>query len=757
MRATIVASINSEQRIERTATRSGRAVFGDFKVTKQQHKSTARPARALGEAPLSVFETAEVSFAAISSSRCPAAGPAAEIAALKETSERFRTIIDSTAEGIILLLSDGSVGAANASASALLGLPMDELMRIQMGPSPLAMVWEDGRPVQTNEVPGYYTLLTGRPLTDVELSIVRPSGGSAWLSINSRPLVREGETLPYAVVASFVDITARKQAEIASAQRERRLELLHEMSQEITAGMSEDQIIHYTVRRLAREFAVFRTSYASVNETGLAQTAHAVVPKGMPEIPRATLDLTAGGEYVDALRAGRVLAITDASTDPRFASNASDLDRLVFQSMLKVPVRYLGRLAGFLAISGPTPHSWTEQEVRMVTDVASYLTVAIGRSRAEAARRAVEENLRRSEERFRALVRNSSDILAVLDPAGRFLDITPAVERVLGYDPSELLERTNIARIHPADRRRLGRCFLRCLKDPAQRQTVELRCLHKSGPWRWLEVIMHSLVADPAVAGIIVNVRDITERREAAEILQRANEQLAAVNQAKSDFVAIVSHEFRTPLTGIRGFSELIRDQSLAPAEIREYANDINADAQRLERMIDDILDLERMQSGFAAIEPKSVDLNTVISAAVQLAKPTSSRHRFVLELAVDLPAVAGDADKMYQVMNNLITNAIKYSPSGGDIHIATAVESSYAHVLVRDQGVGIPNSALDKIFERYARIETTNHKVIKGTGLGLPIVRQIVELHHGRIWAESTPGAGATFHVLLPRYLQTA
>jgi PAS domain S-box-containing protein len=757
LRATIVASINSERRIERSATCSGPALSGDFTVTKQPHKSIARPTRALGDAPLSIFDTAEVSFAAISSSRRPAADPAAEIAALKETSERFRTIIDSTAEGIILLLSDGSVGAANASASALLGLPMDELMRIQMGPSPIEATWEDGRPVQTNEVPGYFTLLTGRPLTDVELSIVRPSGGNAWLSINSRPLIREGETLPYAVVASFVDITARKQAEIASAHRERRLELLHEMSQEITAGMSEDQIIHYTVRRLAREFPVFRTSYASVNEAGLAQTAHAVVPKGMPEIPRASLDLTAGGEYVDALRAGRVLAIADAFTDPRFASNASDLDRLVFQSMLKVPVRYLGRLAGFLAISGPTPHNWTEQEVRMVTDVASYLTVAIGRSRAEAARRAVEENLRRSEERFRALVRNSSDILAVLDAAGRFLDITPAVERVLGYDPGELLGRTNLACIHPADRRRLGRCFLRCLKDPVQRQTVELRCLHKSGPWRWLEVIMHSLVADPAVAGIIVNVRDITERREAAEVLQRANEQLAAVNQAKSDFVAIVSHEFRTPLTGIRGFSELIRDQSLAPAEIREYANDINADAQRLERMIDDILDLERMQSGFAAIEPKSVDLNTVISAAVQLAKPTSSLHRFVLELAADLPQVAGDADKMYQVMNNLITNAIKYSPAGGEIRIESSFESGYAHVLVRDEGVGIPTSALDKIFERYARIETTNHKVIKGTGLGLPIVRQIVELHHGRIWAESTPGAGATFHVLLPRYLQTA
>jgi PAS domain S-box-containing protein len=422
-----------------------------------------------------------------------------------------------------------------------------------------------------------------------------------------------------------------------------------------------------------------------------------------------------------------------------------------YRSMLKVPVRHLGKLVGYFAISGTEPHHWTDHQITILSDVAGYLSVAIGRSRAEAARRAVEEDLRRSEERFRALVRNSSDILAVLDQKGRFVDITPAVERVLGYEPSELLDRTNITRIHPADRRRLGRCFSTCVRDPTRRQTTEIRCLHKSGTWRWLEVIMHSLIAEPAVSGIIVNVRDITERREAAEVLQQANKQLAAVNQAKSDFVAIVSHEFRTPLTGIRGFSELIRDQFLAPAEIREYANDINADAQRLERMIDDILDLERMQSGFAEIEPKSVDLQSVIMAAVQLAKPTSAIHQFALDLEIDLPPVAGDADKIYQVMNNLITNAIKYSPAGGVIRIATDAEKGYAHVLVIDQGVGIPLAALDKIFERYARIEPTDQKVIKGTGLGLPIVRQIVELHHGRIWAESAPGMGATFHVLLP------
>jgi signal transduction histidine kinase len=319
------------------------------------------------------------------------------------------------------------------------------------------------------------------------------------------------------------------------------------------------------------------------------------------------------------------------------------------------------------------------------------------------------------------------------------------------------LDRTNIERIHPADRRRLGRCFLRCQRNPVERQTAEIRCLHKSGAWRWLEVIMNSLVSDPAVAGVIMNARDITERREAADVLQRANEQLAVLNQAKSDFVAIVSHEFRTPLTGIRGFSELIRDQILAPAEVKEYANDINADAQRLERMIDDMLNLERMQSGFAEIEARPVDLNALVAAVVHLSKPTATIHEFVLELDPELSPVAGDRDKLFQVVNNLVGNAVKYSPLGGEIRLVTFPDDGFAHLEVADQGVGIPETALARVFDRYARIETADHRVIKGTGLGLPIARQIVELHDGRIWVDSAFGKGSIFHVMLPAFSETS
>ncbi len=252
---------------------------------------------------------------------------------------------------------------------------------------------------------------------------------------------------------------------------------------------------------------------------------------------------------------------------------------------------------------------------------------------------------------------------------------------------------------------------------------------------------------------------------------QEANRQLESLNKAKSDFVSIVGHEFRTPLTGILGFSEILRDEELSSAEVREYAGDINADAQRLIRMITEMLDLDRMEAGQAALRLEAVDLRAVVAEVAALARRTAPRHAIRLDLDDAVPPLVGDRDKLVQVITNLVSNAIKYS-SGGTITVTltndTTIDTStdndttmdistdndttmVAHLRVRDEGMGIPPEALETVFERYARIESPATRYIAGTGLGLPIVRQIVELHGGRVWAESTPGEGSTFHVTIP------
>jgi signal transduction histidine kinase len=253
------------------------------------------------------------------------------------------------------------------------------------------------------------------------------------------------------------------------------------------------------------------------------------------------------------------------------------------------------------------------------------------------------------------------------------------------------------------------------------------------------------------LAGALDNAALVANAEARADREARVNEELQRLNKAKSDFVSIVAHEFRTPLTGIQGFSEIIRDYELTMEEAREYAADINADAKRLTRMINSQLDLDRLQSGQIDLETERLQLNDVVTAVVDLTRTTEPDHRVALDLDPALEPVIGDRDRLIQIVTNLLNNAVKYSPDGGAVLLSTRCEGHQIHLAIKDHGVGIPAPALERIFEPYTRIETGPGGRVAGTGLGLPIVRQIVTLHGGRVWAESEPGKGSTFHVTLP------
>ncbi|MEP6694900.1 MAG: ATP-binding protein [Chloroflexota bacterium] len=227
--------------------------------------------------------------------------------------------------------------------------------------------------------------------------------------------------------------------------------------------------------------------------------------------------------------------------------------------------------------------------------------------------------------------------------------------------------------------------------------------------------------------------------------------EIEQLSKLRGEFVSVVSHEFRTPLTGIQGFSEMMRDEDLTLPEMREYAGDIHKDALRLARLISDMLDLDRFESGLTTAGHFPVDLNRILTDAAVQFRLSAASHPIVLELDERVPTLIGDPDRMTQVVTNLLSNAIKYSPSGGAVELRTTSDKAAVTLTVRDHGIGIPTEQLEKIFERYSRIETKATQSIKGTGLGLPIVRQIVNLYEGKVWATSEPGAGSVFHVRFP------
>ncbi len=163
------------------------------------------------------------------------------------------------------------------------------------------------------------------------------------------------------------------------------------------------------------------------------------------------------------------------------------------------------------------------------------------------------------------------------------------------------------------------------------------------------------------------------------------------------------------------------------------------------------MLDLDRMESGRMTIHPEPMDLNTVVDEAVSRVRPNAPNHTLRVDLQSDLPPIKADRDRLTQVASNLLSNAVKYSPTGGQITVTTRADGDQLRLDVRDEGLGIPPDALETIFERYSRVDSQATKDIPGTGLGLPIVRQIVQLHGGKVWAESELGRGSVFHVLLP------
>lgn len=267
-----------------------------------------------------------------------------------------------------------------------------------------------------------------------------------------------------------------------------------------------------------------------------------------------------------------------------------------------------------------------------------------------------------------------------------------------------------------------------------------------------------SQILDLLLATFEDAVRTNLKLREREQELEHSNRtldeqarELTRLNEAQRRFVSLVSHEFRTPLFGIQGFSELIRDEALSAEEVHDHADRINSEAQRLVRMITEILDLDRMESGHMVLALGDVRMNEVIESVVDYARPGAPQHHFARVLDPALPVMTGDQDKLVQVMTNLVSNAVKYSPEAGTITITSARDGNTVHVSVTDEGIGIPPDALEKVFERFTRVERESLGDIKGTGLGLPIVREIVELHGGRVWAESRPGEGSTFHLELP------
>jgi len=378
-------------------------------------------------------------------------------------------------------------------------------------------------------------------------------------------------------------------------------------------------------------------------------------------------------------------------------------------------------------------------------------------------RKQAEEALLKSEERLRLLVENVKDYaIFMLDPDGHVASWNIGAERILGYSEAEIIGQP-FSRFFPPEAIGHGAPEQELRKAVAEGQSVQERWhVRKDGTWFWATDVTTALRDETGLLrGFSKVMRDITERKRAeeerAQLLlreQAARAEAEAANRTKDEFLSIVSHELRTPLAAILLWTELLRDGNLDEATTAQALEIIERNAKSQSQLIEDLLDISRIITVNLRLSVEMVELVPVIQAAVDTLRLAAEAKGIQLQTVLEplIGPVLGDAQRLQQIVSNLLSNAIKFTPNGGRVEIRLTRTDSEARIIVSDTGRGISSEFLPYVFDRFRQANSTTTRSLGGIGLGLAIVRHLVELHGGTVYAESPgEGRGATFTVSLP------
>jgi PAS domain S-box-containing protein len=413
------------------------------------------------------------------------------------------------------------------------------------------------------------------------------------------------------------------------------------------------------------------------------------------------------------------------------------------------------------------------------------------------------ELLRASEEQYRLLFENSFDVVFSLDDQFRIVSMSPSVERILGYKPEEMIGR-GIIELNLLPPQYVEKAFTQIAEvlGGESISSSDYELLAKDGTVLIVQISGAPIRKGGKVVGMSSIGRDITTQKKAEEVLRRAhdelemrvhqrteelkrtNEALEAANRAKSDFLANMSHELRTPLNHIMGFTELVADKHCGElnAEQEEYLRDVLQSSHHLLSLINDILDLSKVEAGKLDLESAEIWLGTLLDDSLSMVKAQAGKHkiRLLTEIEDNPDAIQADERKLKQIVYNLLSNAVKFTPDGGKVtlsaryltrrggrwftreghpaglpwdgHDLPVQSERWVNISVRDTGIGLKGEDLQRIFDPFEQVDLSLGRRHQGTGLGLSVSRKLAELHGGRIWAESDgEEKGSRFSFVIP------
>jgi PAS domain S-box-containing protein len=357
-----------------------------------------------------------------------------------------------------------------------------------------------------------------------------------------------------------------------------------------------------------------------------------------------------------------------------------------------------------------------------------------------------QEALRFSEERFRSTFESAAAGTAMFSLEGGILQVNPALCLFLGYSENELFKQTVFDSIHPDDREFIRDLFAETLSGERQLFHFEKRFLRKDGSTAWGRASA-ALVRDVNQKPLyfVGSVQDITE-------IIKAGEALRASDRMKSEFITTAAHEFRTPLTSIQGFSQvLLTQEDISAEERKEFLTYISERSNALANIVAELLDIARIESGQGlSLNRAPCPVNEVFNQVKPFLKTKATKHRLEVALTEEGTLLNIDKGKIDQVLENLLSNALKYSPEGSLVQIRGALVQKDYRFSVADRGIGMTPEQVAKVFDKFYRGDAS-HTAVEGVGLGMSVVKHIIEAHGGKIWVESEPGMGTTVSFTVP------
>ena len=371
--------------------------------------------------------------------------------------------------------------------------------------------------------------------------------------------------------------------------------------------------------------------------------------------------------------------------------------------------------------------------------------------------REAQEHLERREAYFRSLIENSSDATVIVNDGGEIRYASPSVRDVLGIDAERLQGHHLGEFIHEDDRSAVARASEETRLNSGVGPHVEWRCVHPDGTLRWVDSVGNNRLDDSIIRGVVVNIRDITERRRAQEF-KKEKESAEEASQAKSAFLANMSHELRTPLNAIIGYSEMLEEEAeeLGESAFVEDLRKIHGAGKHLLALINDILDLSKIEAGRMDLYLEDFDVKSTLSDVVTTVTPLVTRNinKFDIEVGDNVGQVRADLTKVRQGLFNLLSNAAKFTKNGTiTLHAArtTAADGDWIEYSVSDTGIGMTPEQVNRLFEAFTQADASTTRKYGGTGLGLAITRRFCRMMGGDVTVSSAPGAGSTFTIRLP------